>query len=129
MGNYKKDEWDDVDHEAGETEAAHIGIDQRLTDYPETDRLMDERQEKAYRILRLVVKYCPIPWVRDAVRQALALLAEAEELEAVNEENVAVSRDELEKAREHNHNVIGIAEENRGPKAHANGTSAKSVAV
>ena len=128
MSNYKKGPWDDVDHEAGETEAAHIGMNQRLTEYPEVDHQMDHYQETGYSYLEWIVKHSVDPWARKAVRQALAVFRRAEELEAINEEHVEASREELDKAREHNHNVIGIAEENRRPKVHANGAAEKVAA-
>ena len=121
MSNYKKGPWDDVDHEAGETEAAHIGMNQRLTEYPEVDHQMDHYHGTGYSYLEWIVKHSVDPWARRAVRQALAAFRRAEEMEAINEEHVEASREELVKAREHNHNVIGIAEQNRRPKAHVNG--------
>ena len=112
-------------HEAGETEAAHVGIDQQLTEYPEVDHQMDHYQYTGYSYLEWIVKHSVDPWARKAARQALAAFRRAEEFEAINEEHVDASREELAKAREHNHNVIGIAEENRRPVVHANGTAGK----
>ena len=121
MANYKKGPWDDVDHEAGETEAAHVGMNQRLTEYPEVDRQMDHYQDSGYSYLEWIVKHSVDPWAIRAARQALAAFRRAEELEAINEEHVEASREELVRAREHNHNVVGIAEENRRPRVHVNG--------
>ena len=105
MANYKKGPWDQVDQEAGETEAAHIGIDQRLTEYPDL----------GYIFVKEIVKHSVDPWARKSARQALAAFRRAETLETINEEHVAHASEELLKARGHNHNVIGIAEENRRP--------------
>ena len=115
MANYKKGPWDQVDQEAGETEAAHIGIDQRLTEYPEGDRQMDRYQDLGYIFVKEIVKHSVDPWARKSARQALAAFRRAETLETINEEHVAHASEELLKARGHNHNVIGIAEENRWP--------------
>ena len=126
MGNYKKGPWDQVDHEAGETEAAHIGMNQQLTEYPEVDHQMDRYQETGYSYLEWIVKHSVDPWARRAARQALAAFHRAEEMEAICEEHVEASREELVKARAHNHNVIGVAEQNRG--VHVNGADSKVAA-
>ena len=79
MANYKKGPWDQVDQEAGETEAAHIGIDQRLTEYPDL----------GYIFVKEIVKHSVDPWARKSARQALAAFRRAETLETINiaEEN------------------------------------------
>ena len=117
MGNYTRDQWDEVAEEALDDQACHIGVHHEYETFEGLDRAMDQLQERAYRSLRYVAEHSSDSKAREMVREALRCLAEAERLESEVEASVQAMDEAVERGDGHNKAVIQIAESQRGLQA------------
>ena len=125
-----KGPWKKVSDTTLNVKADNQRADEALTLYPEVDRQMDSCQEQAYAFLKWIVKYTRDPQARRAAQHAQAALRQAEELEFVNEANVAEGHRQVLREQPHIDTVIEVAEEERVRESHEhrqNGHKEKSA--
>ena len=118
-GNYRKGVWDSVSETALDTEASHSIADSNLRMFGDTDEQMDSNQQVGYAFVRWARENSTEATVCRALDQALSAFGQAEIWESLNEENVADGHGAVLRARQSNHGVIGIAEDNRRAAAQA----------
>ena len=111
-GNYRKGPWDSVSEKALDTEANHSVAHSNLNLFDEADVQMDTHQEVGYAYVRWINEHSPDAESRRAAQQALTAFGQAEVWETLNERNVTDGHGAVIRARNTNHTVIGIAEDN-----------------
>ena len=109
--NYKRGPLHDARDTALDTEADLSMAKEDLSLFPVIEHQMDSWQDKGYAQVQRIAENSTDLDARTAAGVALHFFAEAERLQAINDEHVAECEHEVCDASDHNHDVIGILEE------------------